>query len=172
MDMLRCRFMGGALVPAGYYGAKAAAEMMAEGDVVLVTIDHPRSAATHKHQWAELRDAWSHLPEAVQPMPWAQTPETMRKHALIVTGYCNTSAIDCGSASAAQRVAPVLMAEATRGHGYAIVSIRGPVVTLATPESQSMRAMGGKRFQASKEAVLNWVAQQIGTTPEELRGAA
>jgi hypothetical protein len=172
MDAIRCQYKGGVLVPVGYYGPQAARELMNEGDTVLVQIDHPRSQSTHRHQWAELRDAWTHLPEAVQAMPWAATPETMRKHALIVCGFANTSAIDCGSAPAAQRVAPVLMAEATRGHGYAIVSLRGPVVTLATPESQSMRAMGGKRFQESKSAVLAWVAQQIGVTPEQLAGAA
>jgi hypothetical protein len=29
--------------------------------------------------------------------------------------------------------------------------------------------MGGRRFQESKEAVLNWIAAQIGVDAEELR---
>jgi hypothetical protein len=32
-----------------------------------------------------------------------------------------------------------------------------------------MRAMGAKEFQRSKEAVLNWIAQQIEVTPEQLQ---
>lgn len=172
MDMIRCRFSGGVLIPVGHYGAKAARELMSEGDTVLVSIDHPRSQATHRHQWAEIRDAWQHLPESVQMMPWAATPETLRKHALIVTGYRQTETVDAGSKAAAERVAALLSRHATAAHGYAITQARGPVVTCWTPESQSMRAMGGKRFQESKTAVLDWIAQQIGTTPEQLRSNA
>ena len=45
----------------------------------------------------------------------------------------------------------------------------GRVLTIWTPESQSVRAMGGERFKASKTAILEWVAAQIGVTPETLR---
>ena len=167
--MLRCKWDGAALHPVGYYGQSAARELMQPGDVVIVEVDHPRSTNSHRHQFAEINDAWRHLPESLSEMPWAVNAEALRKHALIVTGYCHTSATDCGSAAAAQRVAAILQAEATRGHGYALTVVRGPVVTLYTPESQSMRAMGGKRFQESKSAVLNWIAQQIGVTPEQLQ---
>ena len=171
-DVIRCRWSGGVLLPVGYYGQKAAAEMMAEGDTVLVTIDHPRSMNSHRHQWAEIKSAWHHLPEAVQMLPWAATPETLRKHALIVTGYRQTETVDAGSKAAAERVATLLSRHATAAHGYAITQARGPVVTCWTPESQSLRAMGGKRFQESKTAVLNWIADQIGTTAEQLRSEA
>ncbi len=171
-DTIRCRWSGGVLLPVGYYGLKAAGEIMAEGDIVLVTIDHPRSQNTHRHQWAEIKGAWENLPEAVQSLPWAATPETLRKHALIVGGFCNVETIDTGSKAAAERVCEALSRHATKAHGYAITVARGPVVTCWTPESQSMRAMGGKRFQESKTAVLDWIASQIGVTAEELRGAA
>jgi len=170
--MIRCKWDGSALIPAGHYGLSAAREIMEPGDLVIVEIDHPRSQSTHKHQFAEIADAWRHLPEAEQSQPWATTPETLRKHALIACGYCHSAPIDCGTNAAATRVAPPLHAEANRGHGYAITVIRGPVVTLYTPESQSQRAMGGKRFQESKSAVLDWIAAKIGVTPEQLRGAA
>lgn len=166
--MIRCRWQGGILYPVGPYAMQAAREAMSEGDVVLVEIDHPRTMQTHKHEFAVIRDAFHHLPETLQGMPWAQTPETLRKHALIVTGYCHTSAVDCGSKAAAERVAAILQAQATAAHGYAIVQLRGPVVTLFTPESQSFRAMGKTRFQESKTAVLDWIAGQIGVRPEEL----
>lgn len=170
--MIRCRWNGEALLPVGHYGLSAAREKMQPGDTVIVDIDHPRSRNTHNHQFANIATAWRHLPERLAAMPWSATPDTLRKHALIVTGFCHSAPCDCGTNAAAQRVAALLHAQATAAHGYAITSIRGPVVTLYTPESQSMRAMGGKRFQESKEAVLNWIAEQIGVTPDQLEGAA
>ena len=169
-DTIRCRWHGGALFPVGHYGMAAANELMNEGDTVIVTIDHPRSQNTHRHQWAEIADAWRHLPEALQNMPWAVNPETLRKHALIVSGFRNVETVDAGSKAAAERVAAILSRHATAAHGYAVTQARGPVVTCWTPISQSYRAMGYKRFQESKSAVLSWIAEQIGVTPEQLKG--
>ena len=170
--MFRARWDGSILTPTGHYGLTAAREAMEPGDVVIVEIDHPRSQATHNHQFAEIASAWRHLPERLQDMPWAANPETMRKHALIVTGYRDVETLDVGSKAAAERVAASLSRHATAAHGYAITQARGPVVTCWTPQSQSMRAMGGKRFQESKTAVLNWIADQIGVTADELRRVA
>ena len=170
--MFRARWDGSTLTPTGYYGLATAREAMHPGDVVIVDVDHPRSAATHKHQFAEIATAWRHLPESVQMNEWAASPETLRKHALIVTGYRNTYQIDCGANATAERVKKALKDAEAGKHGYAIAQARGPVVIVWTPESQSMRAMGGKRFQESKTAVLNWIAQQIGVTPEQLERKA
>jgi hypothetical protein len=170
--MIRCRWNGEALAPVGHYGLAAARELMTPGDTVIVEVDHPRSPATHNHQFAEIADAWRHLPEALQQMPWAANPDTLRKHGLIVTGFRNVETVDAGSKAAAERVAAILSRHAIAAHGYAITQARGPVVTCWTPQSQSMRAMGAKEFQRSKEAVLNWIAQQIGVTPEQLRSNA
>lgn len=170
--MIRCRWNGEALLPVGHYGLSAAREQMQPGDTVIIAIDHPRSPNTHNHQFAEVADAWRHLPEAVQNMPWAANPDTLRKHALIVTGFHNVETVDAGSKAAAERVAALLSRHATAAHGYAITRAKGPLVTCWTPVSQSMRAMGAKDFQRSKEAVLNWIAAQIGVTPEQLEGNA
>lgn len=170
--MIRCRWNGEALTPVGHYGLSAARELMKPGDTVIVEVDHPRGPNTHKHQFAEIADAWRHLPEAVQHLPWAANPDTLRKHALVVTGFRNTYQIDCGKKATADRVGDALEAAEWGKHGYAIAQVNGPVVTVWTPVSQSYRAMGAKEFQRSKEAVLNWVAQQIGVTLDQLRGAA
>lgn len=166
--MIRCRWTGDALVPVGGYSLQSAREAMEIGDVVVAEIDHPRSINSHRHQFAEINDAWRHLPERLQSHPWAVSSETMRKHALIVTGYRNTYSLDCGKAATAERVKVALQAAEAGKHGYAIASVRGPVVIVWTPESQSMRSMGGKRFQESKTAVLDWIAAQIGVTAAEL----
>ena len=143
-----------------------------EGEVVLVTIESGRSTNSHKHQFAWINDAWANLPESLCAMPWADTPETMRKHALIATGFHQTYTLDCGAMATARRVKAALVAAEAGKHGYAIGRVVGPVVTIWTPESQSLRAMGGKRFQESKTAILDWIAAQIGVEPEKLVRAA
>lgn len=169
--MFRARWNGETLTPTGHYGLSAAREAMEPGDVVIVEIDHPRSQNSHRHQFAEINEAWRHLPESLQEAPWAASPETLRKHALIATGFADTYSIDCGAKATAERVRMALASAEAGKHGYAIAKVRGPLVVVWTPQSQSMRAMGGKRFQESKQAVLNWIAAQIGVDTEELRRA-
>lgn len=169
--MFRARWNGETLTPTGHYGLSAAREAMDPGDVVIVEIDHPRSQSSHRHQFAEISEAWRHLPESLQEAPWAASPETLRKHALIATGFADTYSIDCGAKATAERVRMALASAEAGKHGYAIAKVRGPLVIVWTPQSQSMRAMGGKRFQESKQAVLNWIAAQIGVDAEELRRA-
>lgn len=144
---------------------------LALGETVLVTIERGRSGVSHRHQFAWVADAWATLPERLQGMPWAETPETLRKHALIATGYHQVTVLDCGSNAAAARVKAALVAAEAKACGYALGQVRGPVVTVWTPESQSVRAMGGKRFQESKSAILGWIAGQIGVPAPELLGA-
>lgn len=145
---------------------------LADGEIVGITIDRGRSGSSHRHQFAWLKEAWLTLPEALRDAPWAETEETMRKHALIATGYHQTTVLDCGANATAQRVKRALVAAEAKAHGYALAQVRGPVVTVWTPESQSVRAMGGKRFQESKSAVMDWVAAQIGVPVAALIGAA
>lgn len=145
---------------------------IADGEVVYVSIEHGRSQNSHKHQFAWVKDAWANLPETVLMMPWAETPETLRKHALIATGYSQSYTLDCGGRATAQRIKAALVAAEAKAHGYAVGQVKGPVLRIWTPESQSVRAMGGKRFQESKTAILDWIAAQIGTTPEQLRSNA
>lgn len=142
------------------------------GEIVTVSIERGRSMNSHRHQFAYVREAWQSLPESLRDATWAETPETLRKHALIATGFSQTYTIDCGAGATAQRVKTALISAEAGKHGYAIGQVRGPVVVVWTPESQSLRSMGGKRFQESKEAILNWIAAQIGVSPETLRGAA
>lgn len=170
--MIRAKWDGNVLIPQGHYGLTAAREMMTEGETVLVEVDRARSANSHKHQFAWLHDAWANLPESLAGEAYAATPETLRKHGLIKAGYHNVETIDCGSHAAAERVVALGKRYATMAHGYAIAQVRGPVVRIWTPESQSSRAMGNERFQASKRAILEWVASLLEITPEELERAA
>lgn len=142
------------------------------GETVFVSVERGRSTNSHKHQFAWIHDAWASLPESEMMQSYAETPETLRKHALIATGYHQTYTLDCGANATAQRVKAALVAAEFGKHGYAIGQVRGPVVTIWTPESQSVRAMGGKRFQESKSAIMEWIAGKLGVTVEALRESA
>ena len=140
-----------------------------EGELVTVQIERDRSGPSHRHQFAWVRDAWASLPEGERGQPWAETPETLRKHALIATGYHQLTVLDCGANATAQRVKAALVASEAKAHGYAIGRVHGPVLRVWTPESQSVRAMGGDRFRESKAAILDWIAGKLGVAPEELK---
>ncbi|HZH10599.1 MAG TPA: hypothetical protein VEZ24_09525 [Microvirga sp.] len=51
---------------------------------------------------------------------------------------------------------------------YSVVVVRGPIVVVRKPKSQSRRAMGKEEFQQSKQAVLEIVSNMIGVQPEAL----
>lgn len=137
---------------------RKAADAFGAGEMIVVEAINERSWRSHRHQFAEIREAWATLPESLSEMPYAKSPETLRKHALIERGHADVQTIDAGSKAAAERVGAYLSALATKAHGYAIVKIEGPVVRVYTPHSQSARAMGGKTFAASKSDVLEWIA--------------
>ena len=143
-----------------------------EGEVVFVSIERARSMNSHRHQFAWVKDAWASLPESEVHQPYAETPETLRKHALIATGYHQLTVLDCGANATAQRVKAALVAAEAKAHGYAIGQVRGPVLRVWTPESQSVRAMGDDRFKESKTAILDWIAGKLGVAPEELKRSA
>jgi hypothetical protein len=157
-----CVFRDGAFHPVGRFHNVAAAHY-GEGEVVPLVPHEERSDATHKHQFAFLREAWQQLPEDLADQ-WA-TPEHFRKALLIQCGFYTEDRTDCGSNAAALRVAAVMRAD----DDYAHVVVRGPFVVRRRAKSQSHRAMGAADFQASKAAVLEAAAALIGVTPESLQ---
>lgn len=164
---IRAVFRHGCFIP--FLRHKAfVAETYKEGDQVFLDIQQERSTKTHGHQFAWISDAFDSLPERLHNAPFAQSPETLRKHALIMTGFCEVATIPCGSKAVSERVAAHVSVMAVKLHGYAIVSTSGPMVVVKTPMSQSSRAMGKEAFQKSKEAILNWIGNLLETNPEDL----
>lgn len=121
-----------------------------------------RSKASHNHQFAAINDLFHNLPIDHAHAPYAASESAFRKHALIATGYCDTDVIDAGSHDVAISTAPIVAKHARAAHGYAIVTVRGSLVTCHTPQSQSFKAMGKERFHQSKEACLNWAMTLLG----------
>ena len=118
-----------------------------------------RTDASHGHYFATIRDLWETLPETLAGMPYAKSPEHFRKHALIVTGFCDTDVMDCEDHQVAVAAAPLIAKMARREHGYAIITVRETLINCTTPHSQSYDVMKKDKFEESKNKVLDWMHQ-------------
>lgn len=150
-DPIICRFTDGALVPSTNYQRHRAFERWEEGQLVPVVEHSQRSDKSHDHYFATLHDMWVSLPEELS----ADFPneDVLRAHALIRTGYANKRQLVCRSNADAERTAAFMRPSSP----LAIIAVEGCVVTEWTAESQRYRAMGKRRFQESKDAVLTYV---------------
>jgi len=157
---------GSAFVPCQGF-ARRAAEAYGAGEIVPLVEWRDRSDATHKHEFAWLREAWSNLPDDLARQ--FQTPEHLRKRALIETGFCTTRDYVCGSQAEAVRWAENLRHEADE---YAVIIVSKAVVRIHTAKSQSRRHMGAEEFQASKTAILDWCARLLDVAAADLAHAA
>jgi hypothetical protein len=121
-----------------------------------------RSAASHRHEFAWLKESWLSLPEHLADK--FPSPEHLRKFALIRAGYSDSHTITCRSKAEATRVAAFIRPI----DEFAVVIVQGTTVTRYTAKSQSKRAMGAKEFYESKERIMEVVARMIGVKPQEL----
>jgi hypothetical protein len=135
------------------------------GEQYMMVEHHERSSASHAHYFAAVNEAWQSLPEGqAERFP---TPEHLRKYAMIKAGHHDSRSVSCGSKAEALRVASFIQPM----DEYAIVTVSGAVVSVFTAKSQSYRAMGKADFEASKEAVLNIVAEMVGVDTDSLAEA-
>lgn len=157
---LVCRWTGEAFEPLGRSKREADAEYVVGQVYKLQTVEE-RSEASHRFYFAAINEAWSQIPD-----PHAfqfPNPESLRKQALIRTGFATQRQYVANSRKEAERVVAFVKHDI-----YELVQIEGNIVTVWTAESQSYRSMGRKRFKESMDAVLNYVAGLIGVTPDEL----
>ena len=142
---------------------RAAERQYAVGEVYHLDHREERSSASHAHYFAQLDDMWASLPDVLaEQFP---TPEYLRKRALIQAGYRDERSIVASSKTEAVRIAAFVRPI----DEFAAVSVRGNVVIVWTARSQSMRAMGKREFQASKDAVLGIVADLLGIKQQASR---
>ncbi|WP_238189283.1 hypothetical protein [Methylobacterium frigidaeris] len=128
-----------------------------------ILVEHEaRSAASHAHYFACVRDGWSNLPEDLAGR--FPTPDHLRKWALIRAGYRDEVTFVASSKAEAIRIAAFLRPV----EDTAVVRVKDSVVVRWTAKSQSMRAMGRDGFQRSKDAVLSVIDELIGTAPGTL----
>lgn len=149
-DLIECVWSGEAFVPRTPFMLRRAAERFGAGEVALMNAEEERSMQMHRFYFAQLHDLWLNLPERYAPEPWAQSPEHFRKRLLIWCGYSIATVYACGSAAEAARLAAAIRPLAE----YSLVVVRGSVVTRFDAQSQSVKTMGSKVFQSSKDAIL------------------
>ncbi|MGQ3671833.1 hypothetical protein ACT6QG_05495 [Xanthobacter sp. TB0136] len=160
---------GEALRPVSPYWAREADKHYVVGDKYPMAPEYGRSVASHNHLFAWLEPAWHSLPECYGDERWAETPETLRKHALIKCGFHHTTILDIGAKAPAIRVRDALQAAETKLHGYAIGMVRGPIVQIWTPESMSKKHMDRARFQQAKQAIMEWIADILSVSTADLQ---
>lgn len=153
----------GAMVPHTAFLEKARAQYEDRASYRLAE-EQLRSEVSHNHEFAFVATAWKNLPEGLADQ--YPTAEHLRKRALIEAGYYDEQIMDVGTNAAALRVA--VGVRSFPGEDFSLVIVRGPLVVIRRPKSQSRRAMGVKDFQASKDAILGVISELIGVEPDVL----
>lgn len=146
--------------------ARRCDEAFVVGQVYHLIEQEDRSAASHRHFFACINAAWENLPEAAAAQ--LPTPEHLRKYALIKAGYADSRTMIAASKAEAQRLAAFIRPMDT----FAVVVVSEATVTVWTARSQSVKAMGKREFQDSKDKVLDVIAALIGTDPTTLAAHA
>jgi hypothetical protein len=164
MNPLMFRWNGEAMEILRHH-AKQADRLFTVGEVYQLEEVHERSAKSHAAYFAALRTAWLSLPDHLaQQFP---TQEALRKFALIRTGFRDERSVAASSRAEALRLAAFIkpMDE------FAVVTVTGSIVSVYTAKSQSYRQMGKADFQRSKQAVLDFVDDLLGTARGETERA-
>lgn len=123
-------------------------------------VQEDRSWVSHRHQFAWLHEAWLSLPEHIAAR--FRNEDQLRKHALIAGGFCDSQTIVCGTKAEAERWCAILRAK----EPDTIIKIDGNVLIQFTAQSQARNAMNKERFQASKQAVLDYVSDLLSVEQE------
>jgi hypothetical protein len=152
---------GKAMIPQPRFNALARKQYTA-GECYVLGVNEERSAASHRHYFAAINEAWQNLPEdKVARYP---SPEHLRKWALIKSGYHNERSIVCEN----QKQADAIVAFIEAVDEFAITIVKGPVVKVYTAKSQAVDSMANDEFQKSKADVLATLAEIINVSKKQL----
>lgn len=153
------------MVPTTAAAARRCSQAYGEGETVTLVPVEDRSAASHRQYFAAIHEGWLSLPEHLADR--FPTAEHLRKWCLIRAGYSDSQTFPASSAKQARDLAVFLRPI----DEFSVVTVQGATVTRFTAKSQSMRAMGKQDFEASKRAVLDYIANLIGVETAELSKA-
>lgn len=160
---LQFQWDGEAMVPASGYWLRQANEHFVVGQRYRMVEENEISGASHRHEFAWLREAWNSLPDSL--LDQYPSSEHLRKHGLIAKGHCTMTQHPCVTVAEAERTEATIKRHVDK---YAIVRRRGSVVTVYEAVSQSKRAMGAPQFQQSKSDLMDFVADVLGVSVETL----
>jgi len=153
-----------AMVPLPRYG-NVCKRQFEEGEEYPLAPIEPRSRASHNHFFAALNEGFENLPEGETRFP---TSEHFRKWALVMEGFCTENNYVCDSPEHAMELAKGVR----RFNEFVVIAVRGNIVRIFEPKSQSAAAMGKDEFEASKKAVLGRLEHMVGVSRGTLRKEA
>jgi hypothetical protein len=167
MTLVPLQYMGeGEFRTPNKYHARAADKALVIGEISTWEQVHERSQKSHAHYFASVHDAWLNLPEAIAgEFP---TEESLRKYALIKTGYCTVKKIVCAN----NREANAAVTLYYELDAFLLCEVVGNVATIYRAHSQSVKAMGKDIFQKSKSDVLDLISTMIGADAQQAEIAA
>jgi hypothetical protein len=150
---------GEAMVPLPRF-AKLCDKQFVVGLDYRLDVAEERSRRSHDHFFATVDDCWHSLPECYGDR--FATSDHLRKWCLIKAGWRDERSIVAASHEEALRLAAFIrpMDE------YAVIVVMQATIVVYTAKSQSIKAMGKKDFQASKQAVLDIIDGMIETRTE------
>lgn len=160
-----CMFSGGHFIPLASH-KRYVADTYGDGEVVTLSLVEERSPQSHRFYFSVVNKAFENLPEDLADR--FRSANHLRKIALIRAGYRSEITINFDTVEDAQKAGTVLQAI----DDFAIVSVYGTSVTRWEAETQETRVMGRERFEASKNAVFNVLAEMIGVDPTTLLSEA
>jgi len=154
------------MIPASAYQARIAQTKFVLGETYRMDVREERSPKSHRHYFACVRKGWMNLPEQYGGR-W-RNPDELRKYALIATGFRSVTTLVVGSRSQALAVVRQLKRRSREYALYHVYKVKGSTIEIIEPVSQSLASMGKREFGRSKQAVLQYVADLIGVTVEQL----
>lgn len=158
---LSFRWDGENLVPRS---PKVCDERLVVGELYRCELIEERSLASHNAYFAQIHERWLSLPDHIALQ--FPSPDSLRYHALIMTGWRRERKFACRDSQEARRLAAALIPPSV-DDGYAVISVNDNVVIEWRAMSQSYRAMPRKGdFQKSKQDVLDWIDDLLGIGKE------
>lgn len=164
----------GCMKPVGAHMRRARQQYQDGGKYALAEYE-PRDWESHASFFATINDmyasclqqAFLNLPEGAGPF---KTPDELRKWALTHTGFRTVSMYRAASEREAKRMAKYLRERPD--YTRVVFDEHDPrIVWEFIPRSQSYQSMSRREFRESKKAVLDFLAQAIGVSVDELREA-
>ncbi len=152
---------GSSLIPMRKYQAICDRELVI-GEHYIAALEPLSSPASRRHFFACIHELFASWPEA-HPRQF-QTPDALRKWALIRCGFRTERQFATASKAEARRLATFLAA----GDEYAELSVVDIVIIEWTALSQKTHSMGREQFAKSKAETLAFLAEQVGVSVESL----
>jgi hypothetical protein len=120
-----------------------------------------QSDAARRRFFAIMADAYLNLPDRWKPL--IASKEHLRKWVLCQVGHCDTTATDCGSRAAAERVAALVRHVDT----FAVVEVRGSIVTTMVARSIRKRVCPKAMFLPLSEKAYAYLNEMTGYDVEQ-----